>query len=375
MSVNISSRKKIVLIVDDSALNREMLADMLGDGYAYKYASDGLQAMDLLNTGHRIDIMLLDINMPNMDGFDVLKTMNECQLIEKIPVVVISAETDILEKAYEFGAIDCIRRPFHSIVVRHRVENSLKLYSKQKDLISLVKRQIYEREKINNIMINIFSHAIETRNAESGNHTLHIQTITNMLLRQLIEITDKYPLSESDISMISSVSALHDIGKIAIPESILNKPGKLNDEEWEIIKSHTTIGDEFLSRMSDLAKEQYMITAHEVVRWHHERWDGKGYPDQISGDTIPISAQVVSLADVYDALTSERCYKKAFSHETAIQMICNGECGVFNPLLIQCLKDISDDLKYRLNSDDGSYDFLSEAYSEADEVLTDMGIL
>lgn len=375
MKTNPLLLKKSVLIVDDSALNREMLADMLGKKYEYLYAADGLSAIELLNQEKRVDIILLDINMPRMDGFGVLKIMKERHLIEKIPVVVISAETDILEKTYEYGVIDCIGRPFRSIVVRHRVENSLRLYSKQKNLISLVKKQIYEREKINNIMINIFSHAIETRNAESGNHTLHIQTITRLLLSHLVGITDKYNLSESEISMISSVAALHDIGKIAIPESILNKPGKLSAEEWEIMKSHTTVGDQFLSHMEDLSKERYMITAHEIVRWHHERWDGKGYPDGLSGDAIPISAQVVALADVYDALTSERCYKKAFSHEVSIQMICQGECGEFNPLLIRCLMEIGDDLKEHLDSDMSSFDYLDEAYSVADEVLADVGIL
>lgn len=363
------STKKKVMIVDDSWMNREMLSEMLGEKYEYMYASDGLQAIELLNNDTGVDIMLLDINMPNMDGFEVLRIMNERHWIEEIPVVVISAESDILEQVFELGAIDCIARPFRTIVVQHRVENSIKLYVKQKNLVSLVKKQVLEREKINNIMINIFSHAIESRNSESGNHTLHIQTITNLLLRHLMKMTDKYELSQSDIAMISSVSALHDIGKITIPESILNKPGKLTDEEWIIMKSHTVRGEEFLNAMSDVKSEKYMITAHEICRWHHERWDGKGYPDGLAGDQIPISAQVVSLADVYDALTSERCYKQAFSHEQAIRMICNGECGVFNPLLIQCLLDISDDLLIQLDLNMNNYNYQSEAYFEADEVL------
>ena len=189
------------------------------------------------------------------------------------------------------------------------------------------------------------SHVIEYRNNESGQHILHVRTMTDILLRRLIEITDKYPLTETDISMIASVSALHDIGKISVPKAILNKPGKLDPEEWEIMKSHAAIGDSMLSDIGMQQSETLMNLAHEICRWHHERWDGRGYPDGLAGDDIPISAQIVSMADVYDALVSKRVYKAAYSPDTAVQMILHGDCGQFNPLLLECLVEIQDVLK------------------------------
>lgn len=369
-----NEKKKTVMIVDDSKFNQEMLSEMLGEQYEYVYANDGVQAIDILNSAVAVDVILLDINMPHMDGFEVLRIMNEKSWIEEIPVVVVSSESqsELLNRTFELGAIDCIIRPFRAIVVRHRVENSLKLYVKQKNLTSLVKKQLYERQKANNMMINIFSHMVENRNHESGNHTLHIQNITNLLLQRLVQITDQYPLTQAEISMYATVSALHDIGKMTVPEAILNKPGKLDAEEWEIMKMHTVRGDEFLRGMAQGQEEPFMEAAHEICRWHHERWDGNGYPDGLKGDAIPISAQVVSVADVYDALTSDRCYKKAYTHEEALQMIRNGECGCFNPILLQALEDVSDDLLITLNLNDGStYDFQAEAQRMADEVLKD----
>lgn len=364
-------QKKTVLIADDSKMNQELLSEILGDKYNYVYADDGVQAIEVLNSECEIDIVLLDINMPIMDGFEVLEIIKKYNWTDEIPIIVISAETEssFLQRAYDLGAIAYIAKPYDAITLRYRVENSLKLYERQKRLITLVEQQVYEREKINNMIINIFSHTIESRNSESGNHTLHMQTITNKLLRQLINKTDKYNLSETDISMISTVSALHDIGKITVPESILNKPGKLNEEEWEIMKSHTVKGDEFLDSMPDIKTEKFMITAHEICRWHHERYDGSGYPDGLKGDDIPITAQIVALADVYDALTSERCYKAAFSHEKAMRMILDGECGAFNPILLECLEEIGDDLLVQLNLNIGKYDYLNESINVAKEIL------
>lgn len=369
-----NEKKKTVMIVDDSKFNQEMLSEMLGEQYEYVYANDGVQAIDILNSAVAVDVILLDINMPHMDGFEVLRIMNEKSWIEEIPVVVVSSESqsELLNRTFELGAIDCIIRPFRAIVVRHRVENSLKLYVKQKNLTSLVKKQLYERQKANNMMISIFSHMVENRNHESGDHTLHIQNITNLLLQRLVQITDQYPLTQAEISMYATVSALHDIGKMTVPEEILNKPGKLDADEWEIMKMHTVRGDEFLRGMTQGQEEPFMEAAHEICRWHHERWDGKGYPDGLEGDAIPISAQVVSVADVYDALTSDRCYKKAYTHEEALRMIRNGECGSFNPILLQALEDVSDDLLIALNLNEGStYDFQAEAQRMADEVLKD----
>lgn len=366
-----TKEKKRILIADDSELNRELLTEILGDSYEYDYAEDGVQVLDLLSKNVRADILLLDMNMPKVSGMDVLKVMKEHHWIEEIPVVIISAETDAayIQNACRLGVIDYIVRPFNAFMIRHRVENTLMIYSQNKRLVRLVENQVMQREKINNMLIHIFSHVVEERNHESGNHTLHVQMITNLLLNQLVKHTDRYHLTETDIAMISSVSALHDIGKITIPESILNKPGRLTPEEWEIMKEHTVNGDAFLRDIPIDQNEKLMITAHEICRHHHERYDGSGYPDGLKGEDIPISAQVVALADVYDALTSDRCYKKAFLHEEAVAMILNGECGAFNELLLQCFREITDELLINLKLNQEEYNYVDNAHLLASELL------
>lgn len=273
-----------------------------------------------------IDLILLDMVMPEMNGFDVLTAMNNNRQIEDIPVVMISAENGIehIERAYDLGVTDHISRPFDCMVVRRRVVNALILAAKQKRLMRLAAEQIYEKEKISDLMINIFSHIVEFRNGESGPHVLHIRTITEVLLNRLVQKTDRYSLTQEDIQLISSASALHDIGKVSIPDEIINKPGKLTKEEFEIMKSHTTVGADILHDLPFSNEEPLLKTAYEIARWHHERYDGRGYPDGLTGEEIPIAAQVVSVADVYDALTSVRCYKSAYDHETALRMIVNG---------------------------------------------------
>lgn len=365
------SLKEKILIADDSEMNQMLLEEILSDKYEYVMAKDGTEAVDILEKNEDIDLVMLDINMPKMDGFDVLEIMNLRHWISEVPVIIISSESDVdfIRRGYDLGASDYISRPFDLTVVRRRVENTLMLYARQKRLVRLVEEQVYEREKTNNTMINILSHVIEYRNNESGQHILHVRMMTDILLRRLIEITDKYPLTETDISMIASVSALHDIGKISVPKAILNKPGKLDPEEWEIMKSHAAIGDSMLYDIGMQQSETLMNLAHEICRWHHERWDGRGYPDGLKGDEIPISAQVVAMADVYDALTSERCYKKSFDHATAIKMITNGECGAFNPLLIQCLLDVQDQLFENMHTDPRRFDYRQEAKRLSDEML------
>lgn len=365
------SLKEKILIADDSEMNQMLLEEILSDKYEYVMAKDGTEAVDILEKNDDIDLVMLDINMPKMDGFGVLEIMNLRHWISEVPVIIISSESDVdfIRRSYDLGASDYISRPFDLTIVRRRVENTLMLYVRQKRLVRLVEEQVYEREKTNNTMINILSHVIEYRNNESGQHILHVRMMTDILLRRLIEITDKYPLTETDISMIASVSALHDIGKISVPKAILNKPGKLDPEEWEIMKSHAAIGDSMLSDIGMQQSETLMNLAHEICRWHHERWDGRGYPDGLKGDEIPISAQVVAMADVYDALTSERCYKKSFDHATAIKMITNGECGAFNPLLIQCLLDVQDQLFENMHTDPRRFDYRQEAKRLSDEML------
>ena len=343
------NRQKI-LIVDDSELNREMLKAILGEEYDYAEAEDGAQAILMLQQDMNIDLLLLDINMPKIDGFGVLERMNQFRWIEELPVIMISATEDraVIERCYSLGITDYIRRPFDSFIVQRRVKNTLTLYANQKRLMGMVSDQIYQNEKDSHVMIGILSHIVEFRNSESAQHVLQVQTVTEMLLRKLTEKTDVYGLTEEKIRLITTASALHDIGKIGIDEAILNKPGKLTAEEFAVIKTHSMLGAEMLQKTESFADQPLLQTAYEIARWHHERWDGKGYPDGLKGDDIPISAQLVSMADVYDALTSERCYKKAFPHETAVQMITNGECGAFNPLLLQCLTDIQADLKEEL---------------------------
>ena len=336
-------KRQTILIVDDSKFNRDILKEILGEKYNYLEAENGNQAIQMIGENIGIDLMLLDINMPQMNGFEVLKIMKRSQCIEETPVIMISSEesVDTMREAYEMGITDYITRPFDSVIVKKRVQNTLSLYANQNNLVNVVVDQIYEKEENNNIMIRILSSILGSRNSESREHILHIKTATEMMLRQLIKITDVYHLTEADIALITTASSLHDIGKIYIPEEILNKPGRLTDEEFKIMKTHSELGADIIQDMHLPQEKPLVHTAWEICRWHHERWDGKGYPDGLKGEEIPISAQVVSIADVYDALTSERCYKKAFDHDTAIKMILDGQCGQFNPILLKCLKELS----------------------------------
>ena len=346
--------KPEVLIVDDSEMNRELLAEMLGSEYKITEAENGEECMAALKQrGTGISLILLDIVMPVANGFDVLDYMTSTHRIEDIPVIMISSENseETVRKAYEFGVTDYISRPFDTRVVCRRVANTIKLYSKQKNLTKLVTEQVNEKEKNNRMMIRILSQIVEFRNGESGSHVLHIEKLTEMLMKQLLRKTDRYQIDPQMQELIPTASALHDIGKIGIEEKILNKPGKLTPEEFEIMKKHSVIGESILTSTAANMNEPLIKIASQICRWHHERYDGKGYPDGLKGDEIPISAQIVSLADVYDALTSERVYKKAFSHEKTMEMIQAGQCGVFNPILIECLVDIQEDVKRELLSD------------------------
>lgn len=336
-----------ILIVDDSEMNRAILSEMLGEDYTIIEAENGVQALEAIKErGSGIDLMLLDIVMPEMDGFQVLEAISgrEKTADNDIPVIMISSESDIsfVERAYDMGVADYISRPFDVAVVRRRVENTLMLYVKQKRLTEIIAEQVYQKERDNNMMVNILSHIVEFRNEESSSHVINIRLLTELIFRHLLKKTNRYVLTQEDISLIGMASSLHDIGKISIPDSILNKPGRLTQEEFEIMKTHSAIGADMLRAISDFQEEKLVKFAYEICRWHHERYDGRGYPDGLAGDKIPIAAQVVALADVYDALTSERCYKKAFSHEKALNMIVNGECGAFNPLLLECMEEVAD---------------------------------
>ena len=343
--------KQKILVVDDSEMNREILIAMLGDDFDIIVAENGMECMELLKQyGKEISVVLLDIVMPLMDGFEVLTHMNRNRWIEDIPVIMISSEGSdaYIRRAFQLGVSDYISRPFDNRVVRQRVFNTIKLYAKQRRLIALVSDQIHENEKNSQMMVEVLSQIVEFRNGESGLHVLHIKILTEMLLEGILQRTDQYSLTPEACQMISIASAFHDIGKIGIDEKILNKPGKLTVEEFAEMKKHTLIGASMLSKMERYKDEPLIDIAYQICRWHHERYDGKGYPDGLVGDEIPISAQIVSLADVYDALISERAYKKSFTHERAIEMILGGECGIFNPILIECFMEIEQKIKQKM---------------------------
>lgn len=337
-----------ILIVDDSEMNREILKDMLGGEYEILEACNGKEAVTMLNRRiTEVSLVLLDMVMPEMNGIEVLEVMKNNSWLTDTPVIMISAEEDPakVHAAYELGVTEYIRRPFDDIIVRRRCQNTLDLYAKQKKLMGLFADQFYEREKESKMMIDILAHIVEFRNNECGMHVVNVQTYTNILAEAMAQKTDKYGLTPEKISLITKTAALHDVGKICIPDAVLNKPGKLTDEEFVIMKSHSAVGSEMLNDLPFHKNEPLVKMAYAVARWHHERWDGRGYPDRLIGDSIPIEAQLVSLADVYDALTAERCYKKAFSHATALEMITKGECGCFNPLLIECLNERAEQMR------------------------------
>lgn len=340
--------KPLVLIVDDSEMNREILREMLKDDYDILEAASGEDGLEAIRQhGELISLVLLDIMMPGINGFEVLSQMSRDGIIDDIPVIMISSEDkqEAVLNAYELGASDYISRPFDIRVVRHRVSNIMHLYAKQRRLSSLLSQQFYERERESRMLVDIMASSMELRNGESGLHVLHIRNLTEILLERLVQKTDKYELTGARRSTIAMASTLHGIGKMATPDAILNKPGRLTAEEFEVMKTHAAIGAQMLENLNQYKDDALMQTAKAICHYHHERWDGRGYPEGLKGDQIPIEAQVVSVADVYDALTSERVYKKAIPHEKAMRMIADGECGAFNPLLMECLVDVGDRIK------------------------------
>ena len=342
------SQKPSILIVDDSEMNRVILNEMLKDEYRILEADNGRMALDMVDRyGDELSLVLLDIVMPGMNGFEVLSDLSRRSAMDNLPVIMISSEDsdDVVLRAYELGASDYISRPFAARVVRRRVSNTIRLYARQRRLTNLLAQQYNERVKNSRMLIDIMAGVMELRNGESGLHVTHIEKLTELLLGRLVHRSDKFPLDNEQRSTIAMASALHDIGKMSIDDAILNKPGRLTSEEFEIMKTHTTLGADMLLELGrQHAGKSLLEYAYQIARWHHERWDGRGYPDGLKGDDIPIAAQVVSVADVYDALTSVRVYKDAIPHEEAIQMILDGKCGTFNPLLLDCLLEVQDQI-------------------------------
>lgn len=340
-----------ILIIDDSEKNRGELTEMLEREFDVINASDAKQGIEMINKyGEDIALLLLEVKICGMSGFEVLTYMKHSGITENIPVIMISDEKSksFIRRAYDLGAVDYIGRPFDFQTVYTRVLNTIKLYAKQRRLEKLVARNMVEKEKNNRMLIGVLEQVIEYRNGESGIHVSHIKILTEMLLDKLMQKTDKYNLSWSQRMMIITSSALHDIGKVGIEEKIINKTEKLTEEESNEMKMHTLIGADMIENLDEYKDEELMQIAYGICRGHHERYDGKGYPDGLKGDDIPIGAQVVALADEYDRLVMGRPNKKSVSHEQAVNMIKDRECGKFNPILVECFLEISDEIKARL---------------------------
>ena len=340
-------RKKI-LIAADSEINRAILANMLSRDFDIMEAADGRETIETLrNYRHELSALLLDVVMPEMDGFEVLEEMKRREWTDDLPVIMISVETgnSFIDHAFSLGASDYISRPFVPSIIKHRIINTILLHGKKQQLMEVVTNRFYRREKSDKVLVSILGYAVEFRCGMNGTHMSNVSHITALLLNRLIQKTDKYTLSESDIDTICIASGLHDIGKLLIPEEILNNADKLTKDELEIYKHHTQIGAQIISGLPIYQNERLVKYAASICHWHHERFDGKGYPDGLKGDDIPIAAQVVSLADTYDNLVNGRVYKKSPSREEAISMLIKGDCGSFNPIILSCLDDISDELK------------------------------
>ena len=332
-----------ILIVDDSDMNRAMLREILKDNYSILEASNGAECLSCVkHMGSSLSLILLDLNMPEMDGFEVLAELSRLGYMDDIPVIIISGTDSTADicRAYDLGATDYIHRPFNTQVIYRRVSNTITLMAKQRRMAELVNRQIDRATKQQELMVDFLSRIIGYRSGESTPHFANISTLSALLLQALQKRKNHYGLTEQDCQLIATAAVFHDVGKIGIPESILLKPGKLTAKEFEVMKTHTLIGDNLIKSLEIYHDEPLLQMAAQICRWHHERYDGGGYPDGLKGEEIPICAQVVSIADVYDALTSARPYKPAFSSEKAIQMILNGECGVFNPVLVDCLLEV-----------------------------------
>lgn len=336
-------RRQSVLIVDDSELNRKMLGQMLGSRFDIAEAASGEACLQLLEqnaTG--ISIVLLDIHMPGIDGFTVLEEMNQINLLEQIPVIMISSEdtVDAVRRAFDLGASDYISRPFDAKVVYQRIINTIQLYAKQRRLSAMAADLAFEKERASRMMIGILSQVVEKRNGESRDHVQRVAQLTSMLLAGLAQKTDRYPLTREMRRTIATAAALHDIGKMEICEDLLHKEGPLTEAERRTLQSHTLLGAQMLEEQPECRDDAFARTAYNICRWHHERYDGGGYPDGLQGEQIPIEAQVVGLADVYERLVSRPVDGHARTHSEVVQMICTGVCGAFNPLLLDCLQDM-----------------------------------
>lgn len=348
--------RKSLLIVDDMEINRAILSELLASDFPVIEAENGKQALDILDSrGEEIAMILLDVVMPVLDGYGVLQGMRQRNMLGQIPVIIITSLDSHKDEArlFDLGASDLIMKPFNPLAIRKRVMNVTEQYRYRNHLEQLVEEQASRLERSNEAMIDTLGAIIEYRSMETGQHIARIRGFTRLMLGEIAREYPEYGLNEKQISLVSSASAMHDIGKIVIPDAVLNKPGRLTAEEFEIIKSHTTAGSEILDRFDRVHREEYFHYATSICRHHHERWDGRGYPDGLAGDDIPISAQAVGVADCYDALTTHRVYKPVIPHQTAMEMILDGQCGVF-----------SDKLKNALQESGPDFERLAKAYAD-----------
>lgn len=339
--------KSTILIVDDVDINREILCEVFR-GYDTIQAANGKEAIDIIEANpDGISVVLLDVVMPVMDGVAVLEEMKKRKWLDSIPVLLITGEatTQVERKAYRLGVSDIIKKPFDAFIAKQRTKNVIELYYNKRHLEEMVdlqtkvlRKQAEELLSVNDRIVDVMSNVVEFRNLESGDHVKRVKTFTNILAKYVAQEYPEYNLDKNAINMITSAAALHDVGKIVIPDAILLKPGRLTQEEFEVMKTHTTRGCEVIDMLADIQQGEYGKVSYEICRHHHERYDGRGYPDGLKGEEIPISAQIVSVADVYDALVNERCYKAAFSTEEAYRMISGGECGTFSPKLMHCFE-------------------------------------
>ncbi len=362
--------KRKILLVDDVEINRVILHGLFEEQFEVLEAANGQEALDLMRAHEgSLSIVLLDLMMPVMDGFAVLREMNESGMIRTLPVIIITGENDdeTMLESYGYGVADLVNKPFNPDVVQRRVSNVIDLYDHRRHLEQklaeqkqMLDEQTQRLRQSNQFVIDALSTSVEFRSLESGQHIKRIRVLTKVLLESMGDI---YPIPQDEIEIISNASAMHDIGKIAIPDAILLKPGRLTSEEYEVMKTHTVRGCEILESLNYTQEEEYYRYCYEICRHHHERWDGRGYPDGLKGDEISIWAQATSLADVYDALTSKRVYKPAYSHDEAIRMIFNGECGAFNPKMLDCLERVQHSLRdtIRAAGAEEREDFLEKA--------------
>ncbi len=353
MSEN-ENRKPRILIADDSDMNRYILLDMLESDYEILEAEDGEEALAIIEDyGGEIELLLLDYRMPGMNGLEVLKELGRKSWKRTIPVIMISAENDrtFIVQSYRLGAMDYINRPFDATIVRHRVDSIMRLHSQESQMTKEASKKLTESFHTDGMLINILTSLIEFRNGKHTHHSIDIQFLTEMFMQELMNVSDQYYFSTEQMLIATKAAALHDIGMVKIPQGILEKPGKLTDEEMELVRRHPLWGVEMLVSFQEFYNSPLIEKAIQVVKWHHGRYDGGGYPDKLVGDEIPIEAQIVGLADVYDALTDVRPYKKAYSHNKAMDMILSGECGAFNPLLLECLKNISPNITERVQAE------------------------